>query len=166
MGTWYNERVPLVGQADPAVTSGLVKAREWMEWLDYWLPRIQDEERWVHFLLKTTIDFHQCFVVFTRRLRNNPNWDASTVEDSMSCRAAAEQRLKRYLAEKPSTIGTAMLPPWANILFKSLEGGLRQMVRLGGEIDTAREQGIVLVNVNPLAADGEDISQNEHAREE
>lgn len=162
---WFKQRAPLAPKALDQKPS-LVSARQWMEWLEYWLPRIHDDERWVAFLVQSTINYHQMWIVFARRVRHNPNWDAGggTVEDWVSCEKAAEERLHWFNSNKPSTVGTALVPRWANMLFDAVEGGLKTGVRLGREIDEIRRKGHLLVNVNPYA-DGE-INNNPSAEEE
>lgn len=150
MGWTYKLRKPAVGSR-PGEGPSLVKAEQWIEFIEYWGPLLADDEPWTMFLLQSCINLHQCFVVFARRVRKNPGWGrGSTMEDTRNVVDAAEERLAQFEKGKKE-IALTIMPPWAQFLVDMIEGAHYMMVRLGRDIDQIERKGHLLINIgSPL----------------
>ena len=54
--------------------SSLIKAQEWIEFLDAHAETFKDEQPWVTFAVQAIINLHQGLIIMSRRVRKNEYW--------------------------------------------------------------------------------------------
>lgn len=129
--------------------SALIKARQWIDFLDDWAERLKLDEPWVRFMLHAVINFHQAFGVMSRRLRKNKWWagGGTMAEDTIGLVADAERRLAWFLKESEQ-LDPTLLPQWARFMFAAIEGGYRMLVRVSRETEQVLRKGHLLIPVD------------------
>jgi len=132
--------------------SGLVKASQWMDYLDYWGGQLVQSEPWCVFACRATITLHQSFIIMARRLRKNAYWTGGGTmeEDTTGLEEDAERRLA-WFEKHSEELDHRSMPRWALFLFAALQGAMRMQVRLAREAAQILRKGHLLVNVNPRA---------------
>lgn len=129
--------------------SALIRATQWVEFLDDWSGRLSVSEPWVRFLLHATINFHLAFGVLAKRLRKNKWWTGGMTMDEQTVGLVvdAERRLA-WFEEHSEEIDQRTVPPWARFLFAAIEGGYRMLVRVARETEQVLRKGHLLVAVD------------------
>ena len=129
--------------------SSLVKARQWIDFLDDWSERLRADEPWVLFALHATLNLHQAFGIMARRLRKNRWWTGggTMAEDTVGLVTDAETRLAWFL-QHSKQLDQTLLPQWARFLFAAIEGAFRMLVRVARETEQVLKKGHLLVPVD------------------
>lgn len=129
--------------------SALIKAQQWIDFLDDWSDRLRFEQPWALFMLHATLNFHQAFAIMARRLRKNRAWTGggTMAEDTVGLVADAEQRLA-WFETNSEQLDMSAIPQWARFLFAAIEGGLRMLVRIAKEVEQVLRKGHLLIPVD------------------
>lgn len=129
--------------------SALIKANQWIDFLDDWAERLKADEPWVLFMLHAVMNFHQAFGVLSRRLRKNRWWTGGgTMEqDTVNLVEDAERRLA-WFEHQSDALDKTLLPQWAKFMFAAIEGGYRMLVRVARETDQVLKKGHLLIPVD------------------
>lgn len=146
--------------------SGLISAKEWTEFIDWHLPKIQETAGWVRLLVVATVAVHQGALLMARRIRKNANWAGSGTEDDwMGIETVAMDKLNWFRQNCPGPLERRSLPPWGNFLIEALEGAFLTIARVAREVDQVQRKGHLLVNVAPGAA-GVSVDNDVEAEED
>jgi hypothetical protein len=131
--------------------SALIRAQQWIAFLDDWADRLKADEPWVLFMLHATINFHQAFGILARRLRKNRWWtgEMTMEEQTVNLVEDAERRLAWFENESQS-LNQNLIPPWARFMFAAIEGGYRMLVRVAKETDQVLKKGHLLIPVDRM----------------
>ena len=135
---------------DQRVTgSALIKAQQWVEFLDDWSEHLAVGEPWGLFLLHATINFHLAFAIIARRLRKNRWWTGgmTMAEQTIGLEDDARQRLA-WFEQQSEQVDQRSLPPWARFMFAAIEGGFRMLVRVAHETEQVLKKGHLLIAVD------------------
>lgn len=131
--------------------SSLVRAQQWVAFLDDWAERMRADEPWVLFALHATINLHQAFGIMARRLRKNRWWTGGSTmaEDTVGLVADAEARLA-WFEKNSEQLDKTLIPGWARFLFAAIEGAYRMLVRVARETEQVLRKGHLLVPVDTM----------------
>jgi hypothetical protein len=131
--------------------SSLVKATQWVAFLDDWAERMRADEPWVLFALHATLNLHQAFGIMARRLRKNRWWTGGSTmaEDTVGLVADAEARLA-WFEKNSEQLDKTLIPGWARFLFAAIEGAYRMLVRVARETEQVLRKGHLLVPVDTM----------------
>lgn len=129
--------------------SSLIKAKQWIDFLDDWAERLKADEPWVLFALHATLNLHQAFGILARRLRKNRWWagGGTMAEDTVGLAADAEQRLA-WFEKNSEQLDKTLIPGWARFMFAAIEGAYRMLVRVARETEQVLKKGHLLVPVD------------------
>lgn len=129
--------------------SSLIKASQWIAFLDDWAERLKADEPWVLFALHATINLHQAFGIMARRLRKNRWWAGgqTMAEATVSLVADAEARLA-WFEKNSEQLDKTLIPGWARFLFAAIEGAYRMLVRVARETEQVLKRGHLLIPVD------------------
>ncbi len=130
--------------------SSLIKAQEWIEFLNEHAATFKDEQPWVTLLVQAIINFHQGLIIMSRRVRKNAYWTGSMTmaEQTIGLVADASERLA-WFETQSEQVDQTLLPEWAKFMFASIQGGLRMQVRIAKDCEIILRKGHLLVNVSP-----------------
>jgi len=130
--------------------SSLIKAQEWIEFLDAHAQTFKDEQPWVTFAVQAIVNLHQGLIIMSRRVRKNQSWTGSMTmaEQTVGLVNDATERLT-WFEKHSEQIDQTQLPEWAKFLFASIQGGLRMQVRISKDCEMILRKGHLLVNVSP-----------------
>lgn len=132
--------------------SSLVKAADWIRFLEEWYPTIDRREPWVDFLFAAIITFHQGVLVMARAVRQRKAWTgAHTLEEAVTPAWDDAERRLAWFEKHSEELNQNSVPHWGRFAFCAVQGGLRTLVRLGREVKAISEKGHLLVNVAPLS---------------
>ncbi len=130
--------------------SSLLKADEWIEFLDQHAATFKDEQPWVTLLVQCVINLHQGFIIQSRRLRKNEYWTGAMTmaEQTVGIVNDAEER-NAWFEKQSEQVDQTLLPDWARFMFCSIQGAFRMQIRIARDIEQIIRKGHLLVNVNP-----------------
>ena len=132
--------------------SGLVSAQEWLDFIDYHLPKIKETAGWVRLLVTGVVAVHQGALLLARRIRKNAAWAGGGTEDDwMAIERVANEKLAWFRQNRPGPLEARGLPKWANFLLEATEGAFLTIARVAREVDQIQRKGHLLVNVAPGA---------------
>lgn len=145
--------------------SGLVSARDWLEFVEWHLPKIHETAGWIRLLVTATVAIHQGALLMARRIRKNANWAGSGTEDDwMGIERVAMEKLNWFRQNCPGPLERRSLPPWGNFLIEAVEGAFLTIARVAREVDQVQRKGHLLVNVSAVST--EDVDNAEYAEED
>jgi hypothetical protein len=145
--------------------SGLISAQEWLEFIEFHLPKVNETVGWVRLLVTAVVAIHQGALLLARRIRKNATWTGSgTQEDWLMIEQVAMQKLSWFRQNRPGVLESKSLPRWANFLLEAVEGAFLTIARVAREVDQIQRKGHLLVNVSPLATDDIDQRPAEESR--
>jgi hypothetical protein len=128
--------------------SGLVKAQEWVAYLDHYAHTFASGQPYMIFVLHAVVNFQQGFVIMSRRLRKNAHWTGggTMAEDTIGLVEDAETRLA-WFEKHSEEIDEAQLPDEVKFLLCAVQGGLRTQVRIARECEQVIRKGHLLLPV-------------------
>jgi hypothetical protein len=125
----------------------LPKAKQWLAVLQYHKAAFPRGAGWLDCLADVFLELHHLIATSARRIRGNPTWDLQgTMTDDTE---PLEDRAHR-LMRKFQSVNQRDIPERFNYMLGSdgvLYGAIRQMIRLGREIDTMKARGALRINV-------------------
>jgi hypothetical protein len=131
--------------------SALIKAQQWIDFLDEWSGYFAVSEPWVKFALHATMNLHQSFAVLARRLRKNAWWTGGMTMAEQTVDLGEDARARLAWFEKSSQeVDQRNVPAWARFLFAAIEGAFRMQVRIADEAKTALRRGHVVIPVDRM----------------
>lgn len=133
--------------------SSLVKAQQWIDFLDDWAERLRADEPWVLFALHATLNLHQHYGIVARRLRKNRWWTGgqTMAEATIGILEDAERR-NAWFEQNSEQLDQTLLPAWARFLFAAIQGAFRMNIRIAKEVEQVLRKGHLLV---PVSREGE-----------